>query len=44
MVFQRIYFNGMDAVLELESMATRFPFSAIYYSVNFDAYTRSSSR
>lgn len=37
MIFQRIDFVGMDAMLELESIATQIPFSVIYQSVDFDA-------
>lgn len=37
MIFQRIDFVGMDAVLELESIKTGIPFSVIYQSVDFDA-------
>jgi|GEM_PF-6359454 len=35
MIFQRIDFVGMEAVLELESIEARIPFSVIFQSVNF---------
>ena len=36
MIFQRIDFEGMDAVLTLDSIGAEIPFSVIYQSVNMD--------